>query len=65
MPKTLAPLNDDPRATLPTRECAGHLNLHSRTLRRMAADGRAPIKPVIVAGNLRWPTQKLRDLLGV
>ena len=65
MTKTLTPLNSETRATLPTRECAGHLNLHSRTLRRMAAEGRAPITPVNVAGNLRWPTAQLRALLGV
>lgn len=64
MSKTLVPLASDPRATLPTRECAEHLSIHSRTLRRMAAEGRAPIKPVVVAGNLRWPTAQLRELLG-
>lgn len=61
----LTPLAQEPRATLPTREAAAHLNRTQETLRRWAAAGVGQVKPIRVNGRLAWPVADLRRVLGV
>ena len=60
----LVPLDQDPRATLPTEEAAGHLNRSVQTLRLWACKQNGPIRPIRVGGRLAWPVAELRRALG-
>ncbi len=60
----LIPLAQETRAALPTREAAAHLNRAQQTM-RIWAMREHPIKPLRVNGRLAWPTDKIRELLGV
>ena len=54
------------RTALPTCEAAFHLNRAQQTMRLWAMrDGSGPIRPLRINGRLAWPTQKIRELLGV
>jgi excisionase family DNA binding protein len=57
----------DPRAkpTLDTVEAAALLGTSSRTLYELVRRGEAPIEPLRLGARLRWPTQRLLDLLGL
>lgn len=61
----LVPLESEPRATLPTREAARHLNRADQTLRLWACHENGPIRPRRVNGRLEWPVADLCRLLGV
>ena len=64
MANAITPLAQEPRAALPTREAAHHLNRAQQTLRIWAMTGH-PIKPLRVNGRLAWKTDEIRRLLGV
>lgn len=61
----LTPLAQEPRAALPTREAALHLNRAQQTLRLWSCREDGPIRPVRVHGRLAWKTNDIRRLLGV
>lgn len=61
----LVPLEREPRATLPTREAARHLNRADQTLRLWACHENGPIQPARVNGRLAWRVADLRRVLGV
>lgn len=59
------PLESEPRAALPTREAAVHLNRAEQTLRLWATFDNGPIRPIRCNGRLAWPTSELKKLMGV
>lgn len=61
----LVPLDQEPRATLPTAEAAAHLNRAQQTLRLWSMREDGPLRPIRVNGRLAWPVSELRRLLGV
>lgn len=61
----VAPLDQEPRAALPTREAAIHLNRAAQTLRLWATFENGPIRPIRCNGRLAWPTAEIKKLLGV
>ena len=61
----LTPLQNEARATLPTREAAAHLNRAQQTLRLWAAYENGPLKPLRLHGRLMWPTAEIKRLLGL
>lgn len=58
-------LKDEQRSHVDTACAAWHLHVKQNTLRAWACNGEGPIQPVRVARKLLWPTDKIRDLLGV
>ena len=58
-------LDQEPRAALPTREAAAHLNRACQTLRIWACRENGPIRPIRVNGRLAWPVAEIRRVLGV
>jgi hypothetical protein len=59
------PLAEETRSALPTPEAAWHLSRAEQTLRLWACHDNGPIRPIRLHGRLLWPTDKLRELLGV
>lgn len=61
----ITPLAQEPRAVLPTREAAAHLNRAQQTLRLWACREDGPVRPLRINGRLAWRTNDIRKLLGV
>ncbi len=61
----ITPLAQELRSALPTPEAAQHLCRAQQTLRIWASTGAGPILPQRVHGRLLWPTDRIRQLLGV
>ncbi len=59
------PLERETRAALDTESAAHHLNREPQTLRVWACRQSGPIRPLRIHGRLAWPTDAIRQLLGV
>ena len=51
------------RPTLSTEQAAELLHRKPQTLRKWAAHGTGPIRPIRIFGRLAWPTDAIRKLL--
>jgi hypothetical protein len=60
-----APLAQETRSALPTKEAAYHLNRAEQTLRMWAMRNDGPIKCLRVGGRLQWPVADIKRLMGV
>lgn len=65
MKKTLVPLDQESRATIPTWEAAAHLSRAQQTLRIWAMRNDGPVKALRVHGRLAWPVSEIKKVLGV
>lgn len=65
MKAELPKLEDVTRPALTTREAAYYLNRADQTLRIWAMTQTGAVQPVRCNGRLAWPTQKIREVLGV
>jgi hypothetical protein len=63
--KQCIPLTQETRTALPTNEAAWHLSRAEQTLRLWACEDNGPIRPIRLHGRLMWPTDRIRELLGV
>jgi len=61
----IVPLDNDPRAALPTAEAAQHLGLKAQTLRSWACYENGPIRPLRIGNRLRWRLADIKRVLGV
>lgn len=59
------PLESVTRPTVDTATAAYYLNRKQQTLRGWACHENGPLRPIRILGRLAWPTQKIRELLGV
>lgn len=64
-PKQFPPLESVTRTAVDTAAAAFYLNRQQQTLRCWACHEDGPLRPLRVNGRLAWPTQKIRELLGV
>lgn len=62
---TYPPLAEVNKPHLTTNEAAHYINRSAQTLRIWKCNGTGPIQPATIAGRLAWPTDKLKELLGV
>lgn len=62
---TFPPLESVTRPAVDTAAAAYYLNRQQQTLRGWACHEDGPLRPIRVNGRLAWPTQKIRELLGV
>ena len=53
------------RPAVDTAAAAYYLNRQQQTLRGWACHEDGPLRPIRINGRLAWPTQKIRELLGV
>lgn len=58
------PLSAVTNPTVPTEQAGYYLDRRPQTMRIWALTGH-PIMPIRINGRLAWPTQKIRELLGV
>jgi hypothetical protein len=64
-PKQFPPLESVNRPAVDTAAAAYYLNRQQQTLRGWACHEDGPLRPIRINGRLAWPTQKIRELLGV
>jgi hypothetical protein len=64
-PKQFPPLESVTRPAVDTAAAAYYLNRQQQTLRGWACHEDGPLRPIRINGRLAWPTQKIRELLGV
>ncbi len=64
-PKQFPALESVTRPAVDTAAAAYYLNRQQQTLRGWACHEDGPLRPIRVNGRLAWPTQKIRELLGV
>ena len=62
---TFPPLESVTRPAVDTAAAAYYLNRQQQTLRGWACHEDGPLRPIRINGRLAWPTQKIRELLGV
>ncbi|NDP40495.1 MAG: hypothetical protein GZ093_17430 [Rhodoferax sp.] len=62
---TFPPLESVTRPAVDTAAAAYYLNRKQQTLRGWACLENGPLRPIRISGRLAWPTQKIRELLGV
>jgi hypothetical protein len=62
---TFPPLESVNRPAVDTAAAAYYLNRQQQTLRGWACHEDGPLRPIRINGRLAWPTQKIRELLGV
>lgn len=62
---TFPPLESVNRPAVDTAAAAYYLNRQQQTLRGWACHEDGPLRPLRINGRLAWPTQKIRELLGV
>ena len=65
IPQQFPPLESVNRPAVDTATAAYYLNRQQQTLRGWACHEDGPLRPIRVNGRLAWPTQKIRELLGV
>lgn len=56
-------LEEEIRATLPTKEAAFHLNRCEQTLRLWATQNTGPVKCLRINGRLAWPVEEIKKVL--
>ena len=61
----IPPLESVTRPAVDTAAAAYYLNRQQQTLRGWACHEDGPLRPIRINGRLAWPTQKIRELLGV
>lgn len=59
------PLALETRPAVDTAAAAYYLSRRPQTLRGWACLENGPLRPIRINGRLAWPTQKLRELLGM
>jgi hypothetical protein len=59
------PLENVVKPVLTTGEAGHYLDRASQTMRKWAATGEGPIKPLRINGRLAWPTAAVKKLTGV
>ena len=64
-PQTFPSLETVTRPAVDTAAAAYYLNRKQQTLRGWACLENGPLRPMRISGRLAWPTQKIRELLGV
>ena len=64
-PNQFPPLESVTRPAVDTAAAAYYLNRQQQTLRGWACHEDGPLHPIRINGRLAWPTQKIRELLGV
>jgi hypothetical protein len=64
-PEDFPPLESITRPNLTTDEIAHYTNMRPQTWRCYACKGTGPIKPLRIGARLNWPTQAVRELVGV
>lgn len=63
--KGFPPLETVTRPNITTPELAYYTNSKPQTWRAHACYGTGPIRPLRIGGRLNWPTDKVRELVGV
>ena len=63
--QTFTPLALETRPAVDTAAAAYYLSRRPQTLRGWACLENGPLRPIRINGRLAWPTQKLRELLGM
>lgn len=59
------PLESVNKPHLTTREAGHYLNRSAQTLRIWKSSGAGLLQPITIGGRLAWPTDKLKELLGI